>query len=304
MSDRVTPAMLSASTLQDINSAYEKLQRSSAELSSGKKILEPSDEPYGASRIIALQSQLDGLTSYASSVQDGTGWVDTAAGALSNISSALERVRELLVQASNGTLSESSLDVIGDEVTQLTEAIKQDANAQYAGQYVFSGTATSTPPYASGEDDAYGGNEEGVARAIAPGVTLAISSNLGGVLGSGTTAGDGKLLDVLRTIAAHLTSPNASEHALLGSSDLEALNSGIEAMRALQASAGSTVDQLQTASTRVETLQSTITQALSSVSDANIAEVTINYSNEQAAYDAALRAGARIVQESLLEFLS
>lgn len=304
MSDRVTPAMLSASTLQDINSAYEALQRSSAELSSGKKILEPSDEPYGASRVIALQSQLDGLTSYASSVQDGLGWVGTASGALSNINSVLERVRELLVEASNGTVSEAELQSIGAEVTQLTEAVKQDANAQYAGQYVFSGTATSTPPYAQGEHDAYAGNEGTVARAIAPGVTVAVSSGLGRVLGSGPSAGDGKLLDVLRTISKHLDSSSASEHAALGSSDLEALDSGIEALHGLQATAGSTTDQLQNASTRIETLQSTTTQTLSSVSDANIAEVTVNYSNEQAAYDAALRAGARIVQESLLDFLS
>ena len=67
--------------------------------------------------------------------------------------------------------------------------------------------------------------------------------------------------------------------------------------------AGSTTDQLQTASSRIEGLQSSITAALSSTEDVNVAEATIAYSNEQAAYSAALRAGAKIVQESLLNFL-
>ena len=62
-------------------------------------------------------------------------------------------------------------------------------------------------------------------------------------------------------------------------------------------------DQLQTAMSRIESLQGSITASLSNTEDANIAETSIAYSNEQAAYEAALRAGASIVQESLLQFL-
>ena len=127
MTERVTPAMLTAATVADINSGLSALQRTSSELASGKKILEPSDDPYGASRVIDLQSQLDGLTSYAASVQDGISWQNAASSAMSNMNSILERVRELLVQAANGTNSSSSREAIAKEVTQLTEAVKQDA---------------------------------------------------------------------------------------------------------------------------------------------------------------------------------
>jgi flagellar hook-associated protein 3 FlgL len=89
----------------------------------------------------------------------------------------------------------------------------------------------------------------------------------------------------------------------LGSSDLQKLESSIEELTQLQASAGSVTDQLQTAASRIEGLQASISATLSSTQDANIAETSIAYSNEQAAYEAALRAGASIVQESLLQFL-
>ena len=72
-------------------------------------------------------------------------------------------------------------------------------------------------------------------------------------------------------------------------------------MTELQATAGSATDQLQTALTRNEDLQTSITEALSNTDDTNIAATSIAYANEQAAYEAALRAGATIVQESLLE---
>jgi len=304
MSERVTPAMLTGSTVADINSALATLQRTSSELASGKKILEPSDEPYGASRVIDLESQLAGLSSYTASAQDGIAWQNAAAGAMSNMNGILERVRELLVQAGNGTNSQSDREGMSREVTQLIEALKQDANTQYGGQYIFSGTATDTPPYAQGEQDAYAGNEGTVARAYAPGASVSVTTNIAGLFGEGKTAADGKLLDTLRTIAENLSSGTPEAIAQLTSKDLTGLDAGIEGLSVLQATAGSVTDQLQSAVSSIEGLQSSVTAALSNTDSVNVAEATIAYSNEQAAYEAALRASARIVQESLLNFLS
>ena len=77
----------------------------------------------------------------------------------------------------------------------------------------------------------------------------------------------------------------------------------METLSQLEATAGSVTDQLQIAGTRIEGLQGSITASLSAVQDTNIAEATIAYSNEQAAYTAALKSGATIIQESLLNFL-
>jgi flagellar hook-associated protein 3 FlgL len=296
--------MVTSTTLNDINAALASLQRSSAELSSGKRILEPSNDPYGTSRVIDLESQLGGLGSYTSSAQDGIAWTQAASGAMANIDEVTQRVRELLVQASNGTYNESDLRSIGTEVQQLTEAVKQDANTQYAGQYVFSGTATTTPPYTAGaEEDAFHGNVETVSRSIGPNATVSVSTNLQSVLGNGAEAKDGKLLDVLRTIARNLKEATPESKEALATTDLKNLDTNMEALTQLQATTGSTTNQLKTAVTRIESLQSALTGALSNTEDANIAQVSIEYSSEQAAYSAALRAGANIIQESLLNFL-
>ncbi len=170
--------MITGSTLNNINSTLASMQRTSQELSSGKTILEPSDNPYGASRVIDLQGQLEGLSSYASNTQDGISWENTAGSAMASISQAVERVRELLVEASNGTINQSDRETIALEVEQLTEAVKQDANAQYAGQSVFSGTLTTTAPYQQGANDEYQGNGETISRAVGPGATVTISTNI------------------------------------------------------------------------------------------------------------------------------
>jgi flagellar hook-associated protein 3 FlgL len=77
----------------------------------------------------------------------------------------------------------------------------------------------------------------------------------------------------------------------------------MEMLTQLQATAGSAIDQLQTALSRNEDLQTSISKALSNTDDTNVAEASVAYANEQAAYQAALRAAANIVQESLLNFL-
>jgi flagellar hook-associated protein 3 FlgL len=303
MSERITPAMVTSATLSDLTSSLASLERTTDELSSGRTILEPSDNPYGASRVIDLQSQLEGLSSYESNAQDGISWENTASSAMSNINDIAQRVRELVVQAANGTNNQSDLNTIALEIEQLTESVKQDANTQYAGQYVFSGTATTTPPYESGAEDEYKGNAETVSRAVGPGATVTITTNISTLLGNGEAAKDGKLLDTLRTIAQHLRGGTAEDREALGTTDLTALDTNLEALSQLQAVSGSATDQLRVALTRNEDLQTSITEGLSNIEDTNVAATSIAYANEQAAYEAALRAGATIVQESLLNFL-
>jgi flagellar hook-associated protein 3 FlgL len=303
MSDRITPAMVTSATLNDLNSSLAAMTRTTDELSSGKTILEPSDNPYGASQVIDLQSQLDGLSAYESNAQDGIAWENVTSSAMANMNEVTGRVRELLVQGANGTYNESDLEAMALQVEQLTESIKQDANTQYAGQYVFSGTATTTAPYEQGEDDEYKGNAESVSRAVGPGASVTITTNISSLLGNGEASEDGKLLDTLRTIAKTMRSGTAEARSELGDADLQKLEANMQTLRGLQATAGSATDQLQTALTRNEDLQTSITGALTSVDGTNIATASITYSNEQAAYEAALRAAATIVQESLLNFL-
>jgi flagellar hook-associated protein 3 FlgL len=168
---------------------------------------------------------------------------------------------------------------------------------------VFAGTLTTTAPYKQGAGDEYQGNEGTVARTIGPGATVTVNTPISSLLGNGQASGDGKLLDTLRTIVGHLKGGTPEDREALANADLKSLDTNIETLAGLQAAAGSVTDQLQTSAARIEELQGAITQSLSSTQDADLAKTSIAYSNEQAAYEAALRAGAHIVQESLLDFL-
>ena len=101
-----------------------------------------------------------------------TAWAQAGTAALSDITNAVQRIRELVVQAANGTQTQSDMSADASEVNQLIDQIKQDANTQYNGQYIFSGAATSTAPYQAGSNDAYAGDNGRVTRVIGPNTSL------------------------------------------------------------------------------------------------------------------------------------
>jgi flagellar hook-associated protein 3 FlgL len=305
MIGRITTQMTSANLLANINQSLDRLSTTQQELSTGKKINQPSDNPYGTSLALQLNNQLANLDSYSNNVTDGTGWAQAANASLADVTNAVQRIRELVVQASNGTQNQADMSADAAEVGQLIDQIKQDANTQYNGQYIFSGAATGTQPYQSGSNDAYAGDTGQVTRMIGPNTSVAVNANLGAVLGTGQTvagqpAGDGKLLNTLRNVADAMQSGNSG--AL--SATLSQLDSNLNSLTGLTASVGATTDRLQMAASRIQSLQAADTQVLSNTQDADMAQTEVDFSTEQAALTAALQAGAHIVQQSLMDFLS
>ncbi len=303
MSVRITSEMVNSSVLGGIESAQVALARTQAELSSGKSILEPSSNPYGASQIVDLQSAIAGLTSYEKSASDGLSWMNASSSALASMNSQVQRVRELVLQAGNGTESPGDLEDIADEVQQLTEGVKQDALTQFDGQYVFSGTLTSTAPYTQGAEDEYHGNASPVARALGPRQHRQRLHQPGLRARLRHRRRRRQAARHAAHVAANLRAGTPASVEALRTTDLKSLETNLSALSGLQAEAGSVTDQLNIALSRISSLQNTDTLQLSNVQDANIAKVTTEYSSEHAAFEAALKAGASIVQESLLEFL-
>ena len=304
MIGRITPLMTTAQVLSSINNVEDQLATTEQQLSTGKSINQPSDNPYGASLAIQLNTDLSGLGNYANNVTDGTAWTSAATSALSNVQSMVQRVQELVVQASNGTQSASDLQATQAEVNQLKDAIKQEANTQYNGQYVFSGSATGTEPYSNSTGDVYQGNTGTVSREVGPNSSVPVNSDISSLLGSGSSAADGKLLDTLTQISSDLGGGTSADVADLSSNQLTNLQTSLTSLEGLQANVGATQNRLTLASTRITDLQTSDTAALSNDQDANIAQTYTTYSNEQAALTAALRAGANIVQSSLMNFLN
>jgi flagellar hook-associated protein 3 FlgL len=300
---RITTLMTAQRTIADLTQAFDRMSRTQDELSSGKRINQPSDDPYGAAKAVTLNADLAGLSAYSRNVDDGTAWTQTADGALMNINNMVQRARELLVEAGNDTASQTGRDGVAAEIDQLVNGIKQEANTNYAGQYIFSGTLSGTPAYQLGAVDTYQGNSAPINRQIGPGTLVPVNADISSLLGNGQSAADGKLLNTLRDISQHLRGGTAADADALRTSDLNNLDTNLTTLGTMQADIGAVTNRLQLASQRIQDLQSSQTKLLSQTEDADFAQAAVDYSTEQASYSAALRASANIVQSSLLDFL-
>ena len=100
-----------------------KLSKSMERLSSGYRINRAADDAAGLAISEKLRSQIGGLEQAQRNAQDGVSLVQTAEGALGEVHSMLQRLRDLAVQYNNGTLASSDQQAITDEVAQLCNAI-------------------------------------------------------------------------------------------------------------------------------------------------------------------------------------
>jgi flagellar hook-associated protein 3 FlgL len=305
MATRITTSMVQRNILADLNAISAKLTRTQMKASSNKEISRPSDDPFNASRAMALRQNVNATKQYQRNVEDAMGWMDASEQAMDRITEAIRDARDLLVQGGSDSTDQTSREAIATELEQLIESVKQNASATYRGSFLFSGGETGVRPYMPGADDTYHGDDgglnpatPGIVREIGPGVTITINTVASDMLGVGT--GDDKLLDVLRDAVGHL---RAGDGASVRSTDLTRLDANLDQVLEVRAANGARTNRLEAAMTRLDEVHESTVKQLSAVEDADIAETLISLNSQTAAYQAALRAGASIVQTSLMDFL-
>ncbi len=132
--------------------------KSTEKLSSGYKINRAADDAAGLAISEKMRKQIKGLDQASTNAQDGVSCVQTAEGALTEVHSMLQRMNELAVQASNGTLSENDRNNIQDEIDQLTTEIDRVAETtKFNETYLLKGNGVQAKKYMSAKDAGFSG---------------------------------------------------------------------------------------------------------------------------------------------------
>ncbi|MFM0327799.1 flagellin N-terminal helical domain-containing protein [Caballeronia glebae] len=127
---------------QNLNSTQSALSSAITRLSSGKRINSAADDAAGQAIASRMTSQINGLNQGVSNANDGVSMTQTASSGLSQISDNLQRIRQLAVQASSGSLSASDQASLQKEVTQrIAEVNRIASQTTYNGTNVLDGSA-------------------------------------------------------------------------------------------------------------------------------------------------------------------
>lgn len=286
---RVTNSMLINTVLRDLNNNMSKMSKSQEQLSSGRRINRPSDDPVGIVSSLRLRTSLAELSQYKSNAQDASSWLDTTDQALDESGAILQRIRELAVGAANDYLTQTERDAMYKEVDQLRQQLTSVGNATYAGKFIFSGTQTETASF--DDTGVYQGNTGVINYEIAIGVQIPINVD-------GTTA-FGSAFTAVNQFLNHLTTGTATDiTADIGQLDL-ALNNQLE----VRADIGAKVNRLDLAINRMDADNVNLTGLLSKTEDVDMAELITKLKMQESVYNSSLSAGARMVQPTLMDFL-
>src|SRR4051812_44557619 len=145
---RITQRSLVTTSLQGLNRNMDAIAKLQMQLTSGKTINKPSDDPTGTNAALQTRQEMAGATQYARNISDGLGQLDATDSALQGMVKQVQRVRDLAVQASNtGAMSDASRAAIAIEVTGIRESLLGLANTQVQGQPIFGGLTGGAVAY-------------------------------------------------------------------------------------------------------------------------------------------------------------
>ena len=176
---RISTQMISERSPSAMLRQQSELNDTQQQLSTGRRVLTPSDDPASASRVLGLNRAVDTLSQYQSNIDRLTSRLETEEGALEGITNLLQRVRELTVQGNNDAQTTADKGAIATEIRQLGEQLFSMANSRDSGgEYVFAGYQTGTRPFSlSLGAYSYAGDSGQRELQIAPDRTVADGDN-------------------------------------------------------------------------------------------------------------------------------
>lgn len=306
---RITNNMLINNMVYNLNQNLKALEKLQYQQATGKKIRVPSEDPIGASKSLKFHTDISKLEQYKRNVEDALSWMNDTETALGEINEVLKRAYELTVDAANGTKNDEDLLKIKEEIDQLKNHLVQIANTTFSGRYVFSGY--NTDKQLLSEEGTYNINISsdevfsyniGNLEKIEVNIT---GIDVFGVEGSfdaeSANIGDKpELIKMLEDFSAALENNDVDGMQQL----IERIQSSQEHVLSIRAKVGAKMDRLELTQSKLDSNINNAKELLSYNEDVDITEVIMNISMAENVYVSSLMVGAKIIQPSLVQFLS
>lgn len=302
---RVTNRMMGEDFLIHLRRNLNQMHKTQNQLTTGKSFSRPSDNPVMVSRALSLETEVGRNAQYKRNIEDASGWVETTDGALNEIGSSLNRLRELAIAAANGTNSEAEYKAYDIEVGQLIQGLSQIGNSKYDGRFLFGGTETLKSPLSVDEATgqiAFTGNDQRLRHEVLPSVQVEINITGHEIFEAKGASGE-SLSEVLAKFKKGLAEAGSEERKTIGGDILKQLDEKIETVLSIRAKNGATSNRLEAMLSLNDSEALNLAELLSKAEDIDFAEKVMQFAMMENAYKASLSTGAKILQPTLLDYL-
>ena len=298
---RISTAQIFRQGVDAMLNRQKELSQTELQVASGKRILNPSDDPSATVRILDLKETQQRLLQFQRNADAATAKLDQEETALQGMENLLQRVRELAVQGNNDPLGAEGRSAVAAEIRQHIDSFLQLANTRDAnGEYVFAGFQSQTTPFSHdgvGNFSYHGDSGQrmlkiGESREVAVGDPGSIFMDFAAAGGGTTNVGE-----VLYRLATNLEAGNGDPEAL---SDID---TALGSLLNLRAKVGARMNAIDDQKDANDAFDLAVTTVRSSLEDLDYAEAISRFNQQLTALQAAQQSFIKIQDMSLFNFM-
>ncbi|NLB94664.1 MAG: flagellar hook-associated protein FlgL [Armatimonadetes bacterium] len=303
---RVSTRVMYGGLSDQLGMQASRLIDSQRRITTGQRLLRPSDDPTGAGRVAILESRLSDLKQYEANSASAKASLSSAEAAIAQVVAAFREARRLALAGANDTMGESERHLMACQVDLILSQVKQAAETRNGGRYIFSGTLTQTSPLALTGNPAdpysYAGNDSLRMVEIADGVCITTNVTARTIFNFDGTGAP--------------SAPNAFALLVkirddLNKGDAKALSNALDDVDALlenfnkhRAEIGQTIQRIEFNTQHLLEQQEVVMGLRADITEVDFAEALIQYSTHQVVYQATIALASHMHQPGLFEFLS
>jgi flagellar hook-associated protein 3 FlgL len=296
---RVTFSSGQSATMTDLENASMLLTKYQREVSSGKKIQAPSDDPGAWSAGVRERSDIAAADQYVRTADSATSRLTVADTVLSDLIDQLTAARSSVMAGQGSTQTATQREATAKALEGLRDSVFDDLNTIFNGTYLFSGASGVTPPYVRNSDgtiSAYKGDSNVISVDVDRNRAVAVSF-VGSDITVGTSAED--LFASFQKVIAGVR--NVDQAAM--ADGLKEIEAAFDRVVRVQSGVGANMNALDAQRERLGEMKLASKTRLSKTEDANMAESITEMQQADTAYKTALSAIATRTKLSLLDYL-
>ncbi len=291
---RITAYTLFSQLTTSLQKNLEKLSRLNSNLASGKRIESPSDDIVGLIRSMDYKISINYNEQYKRNIIEAKNYLEFSEDIMYSVNDSLIRAKELAISGASGDLNHDDRLIVAREVAQLRDHILNLSNTKFSGRYIFGGYKTDIQPFDS-LTYAYNGDDGIINITIDKDSLIALN-----VPGSSAFSHNGisyaKMLDDLR-----IALENNDTDSIRAS--LDNIDKALNQTNSVITDIGSRLNRLDDQINRLDDSTLNLKTVLSDTEDADIATIVTEIAKAQTAVEALRASSARILSQSLLDFL-
>jgi flagellar hook-associated protein 3 FlgL len=288
-----------AQFLNSIDATQQRQQTDIEELSTGKRVNTPSDDPTAAALEVQNAAETADAAQYQQNISSTQTMLQSAGSALSSVVTNLTSAITQGVEAANGTMTAAQQTQMAATISGIRDQVISLANTSVQGVYLFGGTASSAPPFSLNSDPTtgvtYSGNSD--TNTVQVGDNQTVQTNVPGNLIFASSSGNvmQSLTDLVNALQSNSTSDIES-----ATTELQNAVTAVSGQQEVYSSASA---QLTSDNTSLQTETVSLQSQENNLVGANVAAVTTDLTLAQTSQEAALEAMAKVAPMSLLNYL-